>query len=141
VLGVSSFYRTDPVGFAAQPHFWNLVAKVRWTGSAAALLRLTQGIERAVGRTATFRNGPREIDVDILDLGREVRLRRDPILPHPRMTQRRFVLAPLSEIAPGWRHPVARATAQDLLAALPERPRATRLSSRPRGSAAPPPGS
>jgi 2-amino-4-hydroxy-6-hydroxymethyldihydropteridine diphosphokinase len=106
VLAVSSFYRTDPVGFTAQRTFWNAVAAIRWTGSPAALLSALKEVERRVGRTRTFRNGPREIDVDILDLSGKRRARPDPILPHPRLAGRRFVLAPLAEIAPGWRHPI-----------------------------------
>lgn len=138
---MSSFYRTDPVGYAAQPRFWNAVAAVAWEGSPGALLRELQRIEKTVGRTPSFRNGPREIDLDLLDLGGARRTRPDPILPHPRMETRRFVLAPLAEIAPLWRHPVSGRTARELLRALPERPRATRLSSRPRGFAARRPGS
>jgi 2-amino-4-hydroxy-6-hydroxymethyldihydropteridine diphosphokinase len=125
-------YRTDPVGFAAQPRFWNAVAAVLWRGSAERLLIATQSIEMLVGRTPSFRNGPREIDIDILDLGGR-RRSRDPILPHPRMSGRRFVLAPLAELAPEWRHPETGRTAAELLRELPERPRATRLSSRRTG--------
>lgn len=139
IVAVSSFYRTDPVGHADQPFFWNAVAAVRWRGSAGKLLALAQDVERRVGRTASFRNGPREIDVDVLDLGGR-RSARDPVLPHPRLSERRFVLAPLSEIAPEWRHPVSGRNAEELLARLPARPGATRVSSRPRGFAAPAPG-
>jgi 2-amino-4-hydroxy-6-hydroxymethyldihydropteridine diphosphokinase len=141
VVAVSAFYRTDPVGFADQPFFFNAVAAVRWTGTPAGLLAVTQAAERAVGRTPSFVNGPREIDVDILDLGGRVRVAPDPVLPHPRLARRRFVLAPLSELAPEWTHPVSGRTARQLLARLPGRPRATRLSSRPRGFAAPAPAS
>jgi 2-amino-4-hydroxy-6-hydroxymethyldihydropteridine diphosphokinase len=136
IEAVSSFYRTEPVGYTAQPTFWNAAVAVAWRGSAPELLRALQRIEKAVGRTPSFRNGPREIDLDILDLDGVRRAGPDPILPHPRMASRRFVLAPLAEIAPGWRHPVSGRTARELLRALPERPRATRLSSRPRGFAA-----
>lgn len=141
VLGVSSLYRTEPVGYPDQRLFWNAVVAIRWRGSAAALLRATQSIEKAVGRTPSFRNGPREIDIDILDLDGRRRRTRDPLLPHPRMALRRFVLAPLAELAPRWRHPESGLTAGELLRTLSARPRATRISSRPRGSIARRPGS
>lgn len=67
------------------------------------------------------------IDVDLLDLGGAVRDGHDPVLPHPRLSGRRFVLAPLAEIAPEWRHPVSRRTARELLLALPARPGARRI--------------
>ncbi len=141
MIAVSSFYRTEPVGFAAQPFFWNVVAAVRWRGTPAKLLAAAKSVEAAVGRRASFPNGPREIDVDILDVGGAVRTGPDPILPHPRMDSRRFVLAPLSEIAPDWRHPVTGRTAGQMLRRVPARPAVTRLTSRPRGFAAPAPGS
>ena len=141
ILATSSFYRTDPVGFANQPAFWNLVAAIGWSGTAEGLLALARRVERVVGRTPGFRNGPREIDVDILDLEGVRRARTDPILPHPRLAERRFVLAPLAELAPGWRHPMTGESATELLRRLPSRPGATRLSARPRGSLARPPGS
>ncbi len=89
---MSSHYRTEPVGFADQPAFWNVVAAIVWNGSPERLLRETRTIERTVGRTPSFRNGPREIDVDILDIEGIRRASKDPILPHPRMEERRFVL-------------------------------------------------
>lgn len=147
LLAVSSFYRTDPVGHVAQRPFYNAVASVAWRGSAAALLALLQRIERDLGRTATFRNGPREIDLDLLDFGGRVGGQSGPVLPHPRMAARRFVLAPLSEIAAGWRHPVTGESARELMAKLPARPAARRLpptavsASRRRGFAARPAGS
>jgi 2-amino-4-hydroxy-6-hydroxymethyldihydropteridine diphosphokinase len=127
ILRVSSVWKTDPVGFTDQPHFWNLVAAVSWRGSASALLDLCQRIERRVGRRRTFPNGPREIDVDILDLAGIVRARPDPVLPHPRLSGRRFALAPLAEIAPRWRHPVSGRRARELLRGLPRKPGAKRL--------------
>lgn len=114
------------MGYTPQPDFWNLVAEISWSGSAPALLKVCQEVERRVGRTRSFRNGPREIDVDILDLAGRVRSRPDPILPHPRLTDRRFALAPLAEIAPRWRHPVTGKTARELLKGLPRKPSATR---------------
>ena len=130
LLGLSSIYRTDPVGYRRQRPFYNAVAAIRWKGSPARLLRATQAIERALGRTRSFRNGPREIDIDILDVNGLRRTAADPILPHPRMRRRRFVLAPLAELAPDWTDPETGATARELLRALPTRPRAKRLPAR-----------
>ncbi|HEY7573648.1 MAG TPA: 2-amino-4-hydroxy-6-hydroxymethyldihydropteridine diphosphokinase, partial [Thermoanaerobaculia bacterium] len=102
---VSSFYLSDPVGYADQPAFFNAVARMRWTGTPRELLSAVKGIEKRLGRVPTFRNGPRVIDIDLLDVGGAVRRRPYPVLPHPRLEGRRFVLAPLAEIAPRWRHP------------------------------------
>src|SRR4029450_9010218 len=63
VLATSSFYRTEPVGFEDQPEFWNVVAAIEWPGTPERLLALAKRVEATVGRTPTFRNGPREIDV------------------------------------------------------------------------------
>ena len=87
-------------------------------------------MERRGGRIPTFAGGPREIDVDILDLGSLIE-NRDPILPHPRLAGRRFVLAPLAEIAPEWKHPVTGLTAKVMLARLPRRPGVRRIPSKP----------
>lgn len=124
---VSSIYQTQPVGFSDQPDFWNAVVEIEWRGTPAGLLRAVRRVERRVGRTSTFRNGPREIDVDILDLGGLVREGRDPILPHPRVGERRFALAPLAEVSPGWRDPRSGRTAAALLKSLPPTPRVRRL--------------
>ena len=130
VAAVSSFYSTGPVGHANQRRFWNAVVAIRWTGSPGSLLATVKEVERRGGRVPTFRNGPREIDVDILDLRGLVRAGRDPILPHPRLAGRRFVLAPLEEIAPGWRHPVTGLTARQMLALLPAGPSVRRIVAR-----------
>jgi 2-amino-4-hydroxy-6-hydroxymethyldihydropteridine diphosphokinase len=124
---VSSLYLSEPVGYADQPDFFNAVARIRWTGPPRRLLSAVKRIEKRLGKVATFRNGPRVIDIDLLDVGGAVRRRHDPVLPHPRLAERRFVLAPLSEISPRWRHPVTGETARRMLAELPARPRARRL--------------
>ena len=129
VLAVSSFYRTDPVGHPDQPDFVNAVAKIAWPRkeSPERLLEAIQEIERSGGRVRRFRNGPREIDVDILDFGGVIRNAPDPVLPHPRMEARRFVLAPLAEIAPRWRHPISGKTAKELMRGLPAKPGVVRI--------------
>jgi GTP cyclohydrolase IV len=124
---VSSFYRTEPVGFRDQPDFWNAVVEVEWKGSARTLLSAAREVERRVGRTPSFVNGPREIDVDLLDFGGRVRDADDPVLPHPRLNGRRFALAPLAEINPAWRDPRTGKDIADLLEELPASPRVRKI--------------
>jgi 2-amino-4-hydroxy-6-hydroxymethyldihydropteridine diphosphokinase len=104
--------------------------EIEWGGTPIALLRAVRRVERRVGRTPSFRNGPREIDVDILDLGGRRRDGSDPLLPHPRIGERRFALAPLAEVSPGWRDPRSGKSVAELLAALPKSPRVRRLPDR-----------
>ncbi len=104
--------------------------EIEWRGTPIALLRAVRRVERRVGRTPSFRNGPREIDVDILDLGGRRRDGSDPLLPHPRIGERRFALAPLAEVSPGWRDPRSGKSVAELLAALPKSPRVRRLPDR-----------
>ena len=98
----SSVYETEPWGLTDQPRFLNLVAGFETTLPPADLLATCQSVEATVGRTATYRWGPRLIDVDILLYGGAVVSLAAPDLqiPHPRLTQRAFVLVPLAEIAP-----------------------------------------
>jgi 2-amino-4-hydroxy-6-hydroxymethyldihydropteridine diphosphokinase len=97
VDAVSSVYQSEPVGHTDQPEFWNLVTRIRTDLAPDALLRAVRAIETEVGRTPTFRNGPREIDIDLLLYDDRV-LVGDPAVPHPRMSERAFVLAPLVEL-------------------------------------------
>ena len=126
-MRVSSLYETDPVGYPDQPLFWNLAAEIRWTGAPEDLLGELAAIERRGRRRRRFRNGPREIDIDILDFAGEVRDSPDPILPQPRLAARRFALAPIAEIAPRWRHPITALTAKEMIKTLPARPAVWRL--------------
>lgn len=115
---VSSVYRTEPVGHADQPDFLNLVV-VGWTGLAPAeLLAAMQEIETVLGRRRSFPNAPRVIDIDLLAYGDRVMRTLTLILPHPRMHLRGFVLHPLAEIAPHWRHPVLGGNADELMRLL-----------------------
>ena len=112
---VSSVYRSEPVGFAAQPDFYNVVVR-GWTAlDPQALLRAAQAVEEALGRRRTFRNAPRPIDVDILAYGGRVMRTDELMLPHPRLHLRGFVLHPLVEVAPEWPHPMLLKTARELL--------------------------
>ena len=130
IRNVSSFYRTEPVGFAAQPDFWNAAVEIAWPGTPRQLLRVVREVERRVGRTRTFANGPREIDVDILDVRGERRDRTDPVLPHPRLNARRFVLVPLAEISPGWIDPRSGFEISKLLERVPKVPRVRKIGKR-----------
>ena len=101
-IACSSVYETEPWGVTDQPGFLNLVAAFETTLAPVDLLRACQAVEVEVGRVASYRWGPRLIDVDILLYGDEVVSMADPDLqiPHPRMAQRAFALVPLAEIAP-----------------------------------------
>ena len=98
----SSVYETEPWAVADQPNFLNLVAAYETILSPEDLLAACKSVEEEVGRVASYRWGPRLIDVDILLYGDRVVSVADPDLqiPHPRLTQRAFVLVPLAEIAP-----------------------------------------
>lgn len=100
VLKVSSFYETDPVGFLDQPRFLNAVCEVETCIPPHDLLRLAKWVEQRMGRTVSFRNGPRPIDIDLILYGDLVLDDPDLTVPHPRMDERAFVLVPLAEIAP-----------------------------------------
>src|SRR5262249_49744434 len=132
IVRVSSLYSTDPVGYARQPRLWNLVARIRWAGTPGRLLQALKRVERAGSREPTTRNGPRVIDCDLLDFAGRISRARRLRLPHPRMARRRFVLVPLAEIAPGWRHPTLGQSARALEAVLPRSPGVRRIGPAPR---------
>jgi 2-amino-4-hydroxy-6-hydroxymethyldihydropteridine diphosphokinase len=119
VISTSSFYETEPVEFINQAWFLNCVVALETNMTPQQLMKGLLTIEQEMGRRRTLRKGPRTIDIDILLFGDAVIDSPELIIPHPAMTQRRFVLAPLVEIAPEVRHPVQKKTAQELLDALP----------------------
>jgi 2-amino-4-hydroxy-6-hydroxymethyldihydropteridine diphosphokinase len=102
VVAVSSLHETEPVGLLEQPRFLNAAAAVETELSPRALLDELLAVERALGRTREGpRYGPRTIDLDLLVYGEEVVREEGLDVPHPRLHERRFVLEPLAELAPG----------------------------------------
>lgn len=127
LLGVSSFHHTAPVGPTSQPFFTNAAALLQTSRLPLPLLRALLAIEAAMGRVRSADlplKGPRILDLDLLlfqeDGGQSLVLVGPELtLPHPSLHERRFVLAPLAEIAPDLQHPVCHKTISELLAQLP----------------------
>ena len=119
----SSVYETEPWAVADQPNFLNLVAAYETTLSPADLLAACKTVEEEVGRVASYRWGPRLIDIDVLLYGDRVVDSAEPDLqiPHPRMAQRAFVLVPLAEVIPDRVVPPGSWTVQRLLELVDDR--------------------
>jgi len=114
----SPVIETEPQYVLEQPRFLNMVVEARTTLEPAALLQTLQRIETALGRRKIVNKGPRTIDIDILFHGGAIVDTPGLTIPHPLLHERRFVLEPLCEIAPGLQHPVTGKTAAEMLAAL-----------------------
>jgi 2-amino-4-hydroxy-6-hydroxymethyldihydropteridine diphosphokinase len=130
IVRASRIYLTTPVGTGLQPPYLNAVLLARTQMGPAAVLRIVKEIERRAGRRFGRRWGPRSLDIDILDHGGR-RLGWPPgrrergrlILPHPELHRRAFVLVPLLDVVPRWRHPALGLTGRSLLRTINPRPR------------------
>ena len=114
VLRASGIYETEPWGYLEQPAFLNQVLEIETSLSPAGLLVFLKRLEANLGRQATFRYGPRLIDLDILLYDQLVLNQPDLVIPHPQLAERAFVLVPLAELNPNLVHPVLRASIAQL---------------------------
>jgi 2-amino-4-hydroxy-6-hydroxymethyldihydropteridine diphosphokinase len=124
---VSSYYKTEPLDFRLQSWFVNCVAEVESDLMPLRLLKVCKTIERELGRRPGVPKGPRTIDIDILLYENAVVRSRELIIPHERMTERRFVLIPLMELAPNLRDPVSSLSLPELLHQTPDLGRVIRI--------------
>lgn len=113
---VSSFYETEPVDYLQQDWFLNCVVEGKTELDAGTLLARIREIEKRMGSEKVIAKGPRILDIDILLYGDVTIATPELQVPHPRMTQRRFVLVPLAEVAPHVTHPSWHGTAKELMA-------------------------
>lgn len=124
---VSGVYETEPVGFASQPVFLNIAARIFTMVEPHALLRMLKEIELNVGRVRREKWKEREIDIDIIFYGSGKINSGGLVIPHPSAHLRRFVLQPLSEIAPDFMHPSMQKTVSQLLMDCTDNSRVTRV--------------
>ena len=129
ITRLSSIYETEPISEIKQPPFLNMVVEVGnpLPTPEQVMARLLR-IEFVLGRTRAVKDGPRTIDLDLLLYGDVEKNTQFLILPHPRLHQRRFVLAPLAEIAPHLLHPILKSTAVQLLESSEDGSAVTRWS-------------
>lgn len=119
VTGISSVWETEPMGYADQDRFLNLVARVEVDAGPRALLDTARRIEQERGRERAFKNAPRTLDIDVLLYGNEVVDEEGLTVPHPRMTERPFVLVPLLQLDPTIEDPRTGERFAELEAAAP----------------------
>lgn len=122
-IEIASFYFTKPVGFTNQDNFLNTVVKGFTKLSPKKLLQFIKTIEAKIGRIRRFKNGPREIDIDILFYDDLIYKDKKLEIPHPRLSERDFVLQPLFDIDPDFIHPFLKKKVKELLYVIPKNSR------------------
>ena len=115
---VSPLYQTEPMGFKDQSFFLNCVIEVQTNSNPEQMLLFLKSIEQKLGRTASVKNGPRIIDIDILFFDDFCIENDDVIIPHPRLHERLFVLIPLMDVNPDVIHPLLKKTVRELYDAV-----------------------
>jgi 2-amino-4-hydroxy-6-hydroxymethyldihydropteridine diphosphokinase len=129
VIARSRLYRSPAWPDPSDPEFVNAVARVETNLDPAALLARLHALEASFGRVRREVNAPRTLDLDLIDYdGRISAPGAVPIVPHPRMDKRAFVLLPLADVAPNWRHPASGRAIAELIAALPDPGAATAIA-------------
>lgn len=120
ITNISSLYETEPVGYSNQGWFYNLVIEAKTNLEPQKLLETILSVEKNLGRERIVRFGPRTIDIDLLFYDNIILNEPGLTLPHPRLTERKFVLEPLVEIAPKLLHPLFQKTSEILLQECPD---------------------
>ena len=120
LISVSSYYKSPSWPNPKNPEFINIVVKIKCTLKPKILLELCKSIEKKLGRKKTFKNAPRECDIDIIDFDGKIS-RNGLILPHKMMHKRNFVLFPLFEIDKNWIHPIMSTNIKKLIFSLPNK--------------------
>ncbi len=115
----SRWYKSAPVPLSEQPWFINAVIQFETPLDPSALMNLLLNTEKVFGRVRAEKNNPRLLDLDLLVYDAMVIEEGNVVVPHPRLTQRAFVLLPMADIAPDWRHPVSGLAIDALISALP----------------------
>ena len=131
VRAVSSLYSTEPVGFADQDWFLNGAVKIETELAPADLRSFLRSIEERLGKKSIRKNGPRTIDLDILFYGSRTINEADLTIPHPRLHERLFVLAPLGEICPDFVHPLLNRKIRELKSGMRDKHQVERLAPAP----------
>jgi 2-amino-4-hydroxy-6-hydroxymethyldihydropteridine diphosphokinase len=116
----SAIYQTAAWGNTNQPDFLNQVIIVETTATAAQTMQAILAIEKKMGRIRTKKNAPRIIDIDILFFNKAIIQTKDLIVPHPQIQNRRFVLVPMNELSPNFKHPALDKTIHQLLRICPD---------------------